>query len=581
METHSFVVAAGGSGAKVVESLVHLCAAGLGPDSLDILLLDVDENNGNMKRCRETLALYGQLASKAWKVKVAPRDATAFVHELDLFHTKIRVHSFQKQIELVARTGLQLLLLREEGAYAPLDLLFDESEQSSRCEKGFMARPNLGSLILGKHLGDALKQKGTEACAFKEQFQDALSKNQPLSLVVTGSVFGGTGASLFPVACQCIKSSLGSNDTSWKKVAATAVFLLPHFHPKNKQGSLVDASRFHADSISTLRHYADSQALDDYSLVYLVGSDDSKRNILEHEDGAGEQCNPCHLEEFVAACAILDASAHAAAPASADSSPKVKILNTSSGTTVDWQSLPLPASQDSAGRMALLAHLCTFILLRQTNGPLSAGLLHFINVHGWELESMPIYSRVLGKWAEAKLSGRYLKADKKKKISGWEQLKDPQKTGAASVPHLMPVIAEYAWRFLLWARHSTLETMEGHALVDYGGDRDYAAVWETMCDLTEDEIRPLNGTEDEDNALLRLCRGAACAIQKLATSHANLDRMVLRESKDHPVFPGSVSTAQNAGFSLPVTDQTLKDMGPLHSLRTGIYVDYTRTASKS
>lgn len=578
MERHSFVVAAGGSGAKVVESLVHLCAAGLGPDLLDILLLDVDENNGNMKRCRETLELYVQLSAKAWKAQAAPRDPTASVQNLALFHTKIRVHSFQKQIEIVARTGLHLVLNREEGANAALDLLFDESEQSSRCEKGFMARPNLGSLILGKHLGDALKQKGTEACAFKEQFQDALGRNQPLSLVVTGSVFGGTGASLFPVACKCIKSSLGANEAAWNQVAATSVFLLPHFHPKNKQGSLVDASRFHADSISTLRHYADSQALDDYRCVYLVGSDDSKRNILEHVDGAGEQCNPCHLEEFVAACAILDASAHVAEIAFPQ---KVKVLNTSSDTTVDWRSLPLPASQDSAGRMALLAHLCTFILLRQTNGPLSAGLLHFLEAHGKELEIMPLYSQMLGKWAESKLSGQYVKPDKKNKISGWEQLKDAQKTGAASAPHLMPVIAEYAWRFLLWARNSTLETNEGHALVDYGGDQDYAAVWETMCDLTEDEIRPLNGTEDEDNALLRLCRGAACAIQKLATSQANLDRMVLRESKDHPVFPGSASRAQKAGFSLPVTDQRLKDMGSLHSLRAGIYYDYTRTASKS
>lgn len=582
MESHSFVVAAGGSGAKVVESLVHLCAAGLGPDRLDILLLDVDENNGNMKRCRETLELYGRFVPGAWKATASPRDATANAQELPLFHTRIRIHSLQKQIELVSRTGLQLLLHSEEGAYSALDLLFDESEQTSHCEKGFMARPNLGSLILSKHLTDALKEKGTGAYTFREELQEAMGKNEPFSLVVTGSVFGGTGASLFPVACQCIKSALESNEKSWANVVTTAVFLLPHFHPKNKPGSLVDASRFHADSISTLRHYSESQALEGYSLVYLVGSDNSKRNILEHVDGASDQCNPCHLEEFVAACAILDASTHTSGNAGASNSQQVKVVNTSSDATVDWQSLPLPVSQDAAARMALLAHLCTFILLRQTTGPLSAGLLDFIKSgHGRELESLPLYQNLLGCWAEAKLSGRYLKPDKKNKISGWEQLNDIQKTKDASIPHLLPAIAEYAWRFLLWARNSTLQTSDGHALVEYGGTRDYAAVWETMCSLTEVEIRPMNGTEDTDNALLRLCRGAACAIQKLATLQADLDTIVLCATEEHPAFPGSITTAKNAGFALSVTDQTLKEMGSYHSLRAGIYEDYTGTASKS
>jgi hypothetical protein len=45
-----YLIASGGSGAKVAEALIHLCGAGLGPDSLQILSVDTDDNNGNRSR---------------------------------------------------------------------------------------------------------------------------------------------------------------------------------------------------------------------------------------------------------------------------------------------------------------------------------------------------------------------------------------------------------------------------------------------------------------------------------------------------------------------------------------------------
>ena len=42
-----FFIGIGGTGAKCAEALIHLCAAGLGPDRCSIMLVDQDEPNGN------------------------------------------------------------------------------------------------------------------------------------------------------------------------------------------------------------------------------------------------------------------------------------------------------------------------------------------------------------------------------------------------------------------------------------------------------------------------------------------------------------------------------------------------------
>ena len=60
----SFFISVGGTGAKVCESLTHLCAAGymgFGVDSwLHCMMVDPDTANGTLNRCLHTLDLYRQ-----------------------------------------------------------------------------------------------------------------------------------------------------------------------------------------------------------------------------------------------------------------------------------------------------------------------------------------------------------------------------------------------------------------------------------------------------------------------------------------------------------------------------------------
>ncbi len=49
-----FLLAGGGTGAKVAEALVHLCATGMGPEHVHVLFVDADTTNGNLQRARAT-----------------------------------------------------------------------------------------------------------------------------------------------------------------------------------------------------------------------------------------------------------------------------------------------------------------------------------------------------------------------------------------------------------------------------------------------------------------------------------------------------------------------------------------------
>ena len=56
----------GGSGAKVAESLIHLCGAGFGPDSLGILSVDADDHNGNRFLLESRLPAYQDCSKFNW-----------------------------------------------------------------------------------------------------------------------------------------------------------------------------------------------------------------------------------------------------------------------------------------------------------------------------------------------------------------------------------------------------------------------------------------------------------------------------------------------------------------------------------
>ncbi len=64
--TIGIIIAVGGTGAKVAESIVHAAAAGLGPSELLVGFVDQDQGNGNTDRARRSVEMYRD-ARAVWR----------------------------------------------------------------------------------------------------------------------------------------------------------------------------------------------------------------------------------------------------------------------------------------------------------------------------------------------------------------------------------------------------------------------------------------------------------------------------------------------------------------------------------
>ena len=140
-----FIVAAGGTGAKVCEAFVHLCAAGLvGRRKVHILLVDGD-NSLTRKRLEGLVSLYETLRQWPWTVKPEiPSGET-----IDLFGAEILLY---KVADGFAPKNISDTVADDTDLRSAFASIFTEGELKNTLEKGFWGRPNLGSYVVAEYL---------------------------------------------------------------------------------------------------------------------------------------------------------------------------------------------------------------------------------------------------------------------------------------------------------------------------------------------------------------------------------------------------------------------------------------------
>src|SRR5665647_437482 len=99
MATRNYLIGIGGTGARVIEAVVHLCAAGLGPDELSMFMIDPDAGNGNLDRTKKLITEYKNCRSKLQKTE-----------ECHLFKTDIKIPPGEKEFvwEIFTNTNATL-----------------------------------------------------------------------------------------------------------------------------------------------------------------------------------------------------------------------------------------------------------------------------------------------------------------------------------------------------------------------------------------------------------------------------------------------------------------------------------------
>lgn len=286
-----YVLAIGGSGARVLRSLVMLLAAGVEPNAKIIpLIIDPDSGAGNLSQTIELLKLYTQIREEAQVDNADP---------LVTFSTPIEMlpgAGYQVQLDQIAGTKfreyIDLGVAMSPSSQALLRSLFSKENLDLEMTIGFKGNPNIGSIVLGQFEGSDAYER-----FFSELQKGDITKK---SIFIISSIFGGTGASGFP----SLLKSLRSSSTMVSKMRMGALSLLPYFNLENNASSAIDSATFYAKTRAALSYYTENiiknADIDDF---YFIG--DKSPNSYSNSDGGQTQRNQAHLVELAGALSII------------------------------------------------------------------------------------------------------------------------------------------------------------------------------------------------------------------------------------------------------------------------------------
>lgn len=299
-----FVFGIGGTGSRVLRSLTMLLASGVkvGVDKIVPIIIDPDEANADLTRTVTLMDLYQKISNSLHYGAPNDRDQEADEREF-FFRTGIEKLSqeagYKLQIKDTAdKTFEEFIGLpsMSKANQAITRMLFSDANLSSSMRVGFKGNPNMGSVVLNQI-------EGSDGYI---DFANSFSQGDKIFIV--SSIFGGTGASGFPLLLKTLRQEAQSpNHALLKSAPIGAISILPYFKLEQEETSSIDSSTFLSKTRSALSYYKDNldgnRGLD--ALYFLA---DEARNTYENNEGGELQKNNAHLIEMLAATAIVDFS---------------------------------------------------------------------------------------------------------------------------------------------------------------------------------------------------------------------------------------------------------------------------------
>lgn len=286
-----YIFAIGGSGSRVLRSLTMLMASGVGTSNEVVpIIIDPDTPNGDRVRTEELLRLYESIrAELGFNDSVKNRffsTELASINNNGVF--TIPIHGTSG---IAYENWLNLNTMSPENQ-ALTRMLFSNANLSSKMDVGFKGNPNIGSVVLNQ----LTKQRGDF-----NTFETNFVKGDKVFII--SSIFGGTGASGFPLLLKTFRTS---TNKALAQAPIGAVSLLPYFNLKDNPKSSIKADSFITKTKAALNYYeknvTGNKTLDD---MYYLGDDISSKSY-NNCDGGDEQQNDAHVIELLAALSILD-----------------------------------------------------------------------------------------------------------------------------------------------------------------------------------------------------------------------------------------------------------------------------------
>lgn len=286
-----YVFAIGGSGSRVLRSLTMLMASGVGTSSEIVpVIIDPDVSNGDRIRTEELIRLYESIRAKlSFNKSLKNRFFSTDVSSIN--RNGVYATSLQGTAGIEYEKWLKLDTMSPENQ-ALTRMLFSNANLSSSMDVGFKGNPNIGSIVLSQ-----LTNQGGDFKTFENNFV------QGDKVFIISSIFGGTGASGFPLLLKTFRTS---SNKALTNAPIGAVSLLPYFNLKDNSKSSIKADSFISKTKAALNYYeknvTGNNTLDD---MYYLG-DDFTSKTYNNCDGGNDQQNDAHVIELLAALSVMD-----------------------------------------------------------------------------------------------------------------------------------------------------------------------------------------------------------------------------------------------------------------------------------
>lgn len=346
----NFILGFGGTGARCLEAVTYLQAAGCLNQDVHVLLVDPDVSNGNVTLARDQLQRYHRLQGKLDpRATQAPyfRDRVNPDHDTDSFFWEYPSGQGRSFSSLLNYASLG------EEKRRLLSLLYDKNDLNLTFENGYVGRAHIGSLDLLRTLERALEPFHDDAADIPDQalhkFVRSLrsaAQGEGARLLVIGSNFGGTGASGLPAVPPLVRRALDEVSVG---IRIGCVQLAPYFSFPAGGEQSPDSALHPLATRASLYHYAYTDV--GYERMYFVGAPSRVETADQNEPGGTEQRNDAHYAELGAALAAVD---YFRDPPRADAAE----VSACGSTHLSWGDLPAPEDIDLRKRLVSLGTLC-------------------------------------------------------------------------------------------------------------------------------------------------------------------------------------------------------------------------------
>lgn len=288
-----FVFCIGGTGERVMKSITMLMAAGMSTNGYTVIPVIIDPHlDLNEKTNLQTLNdKYIAINKSLKKDENAP------------------IGFFNSEMQLIGNINTQTNNVNKEaGDDRPfseflnvgnlgknslnnylVQTLYTTDSLNSRLSVGFRGNPNVGTVVLEEMLSGA---------SWYDAFKNHCGQDDRVFII--SSIFGGTGASGYPLLERKIRKTTESQTVS--KVFMGAVTVLPYYGltDAKKNNSKIDSANFKTKAKAALAYYENTVKSD---LLYYVGESELQ---AYHENDEKKQEDKANFIELVAASALFD-----------------------------------------------------------------------------------------------------------------------------------------------------------------------------------------------------------------------------------------------------------------------------------